>query len=95
MIHIEHEEDNNKGRWIALSYGEEAGEMTCSVAGDDKIIIDHTFVSDNFKGQGIGAKLLDAAVAYVTAHDLKIIPLCPYVKSRFDKDSSLKQVLYT
>jgi predicted GNAT family acetyltransferase len=94
MIHIEHEEENGKGRWIALSYGDEAGEMTYSVAGDDKIIIDHTFVSDTFKGQGIGAKLLEAAVAYVKAHGLKIIPLCPYVKSRFDKDTELQSLLY-
>lgn len=94
MIHIEHEEENSKGRWIALNYGEEAGEMTYSVAGDDKIIIDHTFVSDDFKGQGIGAKLLETAVDYVKAHDLKIIPLCPYVKSRFDKDTELQSLLY-
>jgi predicted GNAT family acetyltransferase len=94
MIHIEQVEENGKGRWIALNYGEEAGEMTYSVAGEGKIIIDHTFVSDTFKGQGIGARLFDAAVAYVKAHNLKIIPLCPYVKSRFDKDSELQSVLY-
>jgi predicted GNAT family acetyltransferase len=94
MIHIQHEQEGTKGKWMALSFGDEAGEMTYSVSGDDKIIIDHTVVNPKYQGQGIGAKLLEAAVSYVKAHDLKIIPLCPYVKSRFDKDSELQNLLY-
>lgn len=94
MIHIQHEEEAGKGRWIALSFGDEAGEMTYSVAGDDKIIIDHTAVNPNYQGKGIGASLLEAAVAHVKAYNLKIIPLCPYVKSRFDKDTELQSLLY-
>ncbi|HFF4907178.1 TPA: GNAT family N-acetyltransferase, partial [Acinetobacter baumannii] len=45
------------------------------------------------RGQGVGRQLLDALVAFVREKDVKVIPLCPYAKSVFDKDPSIGDVL--
>lgn len=83
----------SKGHFKALVDGKEAGIMTYSHAGPDKIIIDHTEVNPAFKGQGVGNQLLQALVAYVRENDKKVIPLCPFAKSVFDKTEAIRDVL--
>ncbi|HAV6222767.1 TPA: N-acetyltransferase, partial [Acinetobacter baumannii] len=62
-------------------------------AGESMLIIDATDVNENYRGQGVGRQLLDALVAFVREKDVKVIPLCPYAKSVFDKDPSIGDVL--
>jgi uncharacterized protein len=83
----------NKGFFIATENGAEAGVMTYTPAADDKIIIDHTEVNQAFAGKGIGKKLVMAAVDYARENKIKIIPLCTYTKSVFDKDKEIQDVL--
>lgn len=59
--------------------------MTFVPSGKDKLIIDHTEVSDKLRGQSIGDKLLDALVEYSRENNRQIIPLCPFAKARMDK----------
>lgn len=91
-IHITLEQDDRKGAAIATGDGKEAGRMTFVMAGPHKMIIDHTEVDESFRGDGVGRKLLDFLVAKARKEDLKILPLCPYAKSQFDKDPSLTDV---
>jgi predicted GNAT family acetyltransferase len=51
--------------------------MAYTWAGDSMLIIDHTDVEDQFRGQGIGRQLLDALVAFVRERET-VIPLCPF-----------------
>ncbi|SSR89149.1 acetyltransferase [Acinetobacter baumannii] len=67
--------------------------MTYTWAGESMLIIDSTDVNENYRGQGVGRQLLDALVAFVREKDVKVIPLCPYAKSVFDKDPSIGDVL--
>lgn len=59
--------------------------MTFVPSGNDKIIIDHTEVSDELRGQNVGDKLLESLVEYSRENKLKIIPLCPFAKARIEK----------
>lgn len=70
-----------------------AGEMAYTWAGDSMLIIDHTDVNESFRGQGVGRQLLDELIAFVREHQVKVIPLCPFAKSVFDKDASIHDVL--
>lgn len=83
----------SKGFFKAVSDGKEAGRMTYSWAGSDKFIIDHTEVKDEFNGQGVGKKLVLAAVEYAREHKIKIIPLCPFAKAMFEKISEIRDVI--
>jgi predicted GNAT family acetyltransferase len=71
----------------------EAGRMTYTWAGTDKFIIDHTEVNPGFAGQSVGKKLVMAAVEYARKNNLKIMPLCPFAKSVFDKTQEIHDVL--
>ncbi|MEZ4825178.1 MAG: GNAT family N-acetyltransferase [Bacteroidia bacterium] len=51
--------------------------MTYSRAGDHLVIIDHTEVSDQLRGQGAGKELVYALVAWARKNGLKVMPLCP------------------
>jgi len=67
--------------------------MGYSVAGEKRIIISHTDVSDELRGTGAGAKLVEAAVQWARVEKKIVIPLCPFAKSVFDKTPAYKDVL--
>lgn len=90
---IKQENNEKNGRFVIYDNNQEAGEMTYVWAGDDKFIIDHTNVDEKYSGKGYAKQLVMAAVEYARENQLKIIPLCPYAKSRFEKDSSIHDVL--
>ncbi|KGT47156.1 MULTISPECIES: GNAT family N-acetyltransferase [Acinetobacter] len=92
-MQIEHKQHDGKGEWFIEQSDQRLAEMTYSRAGDDKLIIDHTWVDDSLRGQRIGQQLVQAAVAYARNQQLKIIPLCPFAKSVFDRDHSIHDVL--
>jgi uncharacterized protein len=83
----------SKGFFKAVSDEKEAGRMTYSWAGSDKFIIDHTEVKPEFNGQGVGKKMVLAAVEYARENKLKIIPLCPFAKAMFDRMQEIRDVL--
>ncbi len=89
---IKQEDDGKKGKFIIYEGDEFAGEMSYTWAGVDKFIIDHTEVKPEFGGRGLAKQLVMAGVEYARANNLKIIPLCPYALSLFEKDESIRDV---
>jgi len=87
--------DIKRGCFEATEDGKEAGKMTYTWAGDSKFIIDHTEVNEEFNGKGVGKELLMATVDYARNNNLKIIPLCPFAKSVFDKKEEIRDVLFS
>jgi len=93
-MEIKHDDNNIKGQFAASVGGEEAGVMTYTWAGEHKFIIDHTEVNPDFSGQGVGRKLVMAAVEFAREKGLKILPLCPYAKSVFEKTPAIQNLLF-
>jgi len=81
---IRHERAGHKGAFVWEQEGKRLAEMTYSVAGS-RVIIDHTHVDDVLRGKGAGAQLVRAAVEWARAENVKLLPLCPFAKSVFDK----------
>lgn len=90
---IKHKKFGSKGLFFVEQDGNILAEMAYTVPSADKIIIEHTEVSDELRGKKVGYQLVDAAVAYARTHSLKIIPLCPFARSVFDKKPELGDVL--
>ena len=87
------DQTDSKGRyWLRGADGSEA-EMTYTKSGASTIIIDHTLVPDAFRGQGIGLKLVERAVADARAAGKKIIALCPFVAAQFRRHPEWGDVL--
>ena len=93
MIEIKHVKDDPKGYFSASVNGKTAGSLTYTTAGETRIIIDHTEVDKKFLKQGIGKKLVMNVVEYAKLNNLKIIPLCSFAKSVFEKNESIRDVL--
>ena len=89
----EHLDAETKGLIRMVDGSIEAGTMTYSKAGKERLIIDHTDVNAAYRGKGVGRKLLMEAVNFARKNKLKIIPLCPFAKSVFDRDESIRDVL--
>ena len=92
-MQIDIEKFDNKGAFYIEQTGRRLAEMTFTMAGDDLMIIDHTEVSDALRGTGAGKKLVAEAVDYARKNKIKILPLCPFAKSVFDKTPEYSDVL--
>lgn len=64
--------------------GERLGEITWTLLGD-VMVMDHTYVSDKLRGQGIAKKLLDTAATHARENGYKMEAVCSYVVSAFNK----------
>jgi uncharacterized protein len=93
-MQIQLEQKENRGAFYIEESGGRLAEMTFSQAGPDKIIIEHTEVSDKLRGTGAGKKLVAEAVAYALKSKLKILPLCPFAKSVMEKTPEYQDVLF-
>jgi predicted GNAT family acetyltransferase len=81
-----------KGAWVIERDGERLAELSYTTAGN-RLILDHTDVSDKLRGTGTGKKLVEAAVLWARGANVKLIPLCPFAKSVFDKTAEYRDVL--
>ena len=84
----------SKGSFYVQPVDEILAEMTYSMTGDSLMIINHTDVSGELRGKNVGYQLVKKAADYARVHHIKIIPLCPFAKSVFDKKADeFKDVL--
>ncbi|MBP0612622.1 N-acetyltransferase [Chryseobacterium sp. cx-311] len=93
MTEIKHDNDGHKGAFNLYVDGKKAGSMTYTSAGDDKFIIDHTEVGEEFGGKGLAKKLVFEGARYARENGKKVIPLCTYAKATFDKNKEIQDVL--
>lgn len=56
------------------------------------MVMDHTYVSDALRGQGVAKKLLDAAANYARENNLKMKAVCSYVVSAFEKSDAYDDI---
>mgnify|MGYP003608623222 CR=1 FL=1 len=78
--------------FIEINKNEEA-MMTFTLTDDNKMIIDHTEVNSGNEGKGLGKKLMIKAVDYAIQNNLKIIPVCSFVKSVIEKTPEFKDIV--
>lgn len=93
MSNIIHDFDGKKGAFRFKQEEAFLAEMEYVMAGEDKMIIDHTRVDESLRGQGIGKKLQEQLVQHVREHQIKVVPLCPFAKAMFKKNEEWQDVL--
>jgi uncharacterized protein len=90
---IQHKKAGSKGMFFVDMDSHILAEMVYTMASPQKMIIEHTEVGDELRGKNVGYQLVHTAVEYARTHDIKIIPLCPFAKSVFDKKAEYGDVL--
>ncbi len=93
-MNVQHKKSHNKGVFYIESDGLKKAEMTYVMAGETKMIIDHTEVLAELSGKGAGKMLVEKAVDYARENKIKILPLCTFAKAVFDKTTSYTDVLF-
>lgn len=93
MIEIKQIASGTKGYFGAFYGNKGAGRMSYTFAGETKMILDHTEVNEAYRGKNIGKRILMEVVEYTRQNKIKIIPLCPFAKSIFEKVESIRDVL--
>ena len=66
----------------------EGGRLACvtfPAVDAETVEIDHTFVDDTLRGQGIAGKLMEAAAGMLEEKGLRAVLTCPYDVKWFDK----------
>jgi uncharacterized protein len=59
---------------------------------DNTLVIEHTYVSENLRGQGVGGKLVDKTVQFARDEHCKIISQCAYAQSILEKNDQYNDV---
>lgn len=91
-MEIQHRDDGKKGAFYIAQNEAVLAEMAYVWAGN-KMIIDHTEVSDQLAGKGAGKQMVHQAVLFAREKHITILPLCPFAKSVFNKVAAYGDVL--
>jgi len=75
-----------KSFYVGDSEEKPLAEMSFVTAGKKNIVVDHTYVSEELRGQGVGKLLLKELVDWARKENKMIIPLCTYVKAQMEKN---------
>ncbi|MEM6467714.1 MAG: GNAT family N-acetyltransferase [Pseudomonadota bacterium] len=81
-ITMTYSESDTKGRYGATVEGIPfEAELTTSKVSPTLIIVDHTFVPDELRGQGLAKAMVVQVVADARKKDQRIVPLCPFLRA--------------
>lgn len=89
---IEQAEAGHRGAFFIVRDGRRVAEMTYTRSAT-VTIIDHTFVDDSLRGTGAGRRLVAAAVEWARRERIRLLPLCPFARSVFDRTPEYADVL--
>jgi len=60
----------------------------------NNITFTHTEVPPAFEGKGVGSKLAKTALDYARDHEMKVNPLCPFVKQYIERHPEYKPLTW-
>lgn len=87
-MNIQHQESNQQGEFFILNeQGEKIAKLTYFYETENKINANHTFVSDQLRGQGIADKLYQALIAFITEKQLTLHPTCSYIERKWQREN--------
>ena len=88
---------------VVVTHNEEARRFEATVHGlralltyrllPDRIVFPHTEVPPPLEGRGLAAKLTRAALDFARAHQLSVVPLCPYVVDFLRKNNEYQDLV--
>ncbi|QCR24955.1 GNAT family N-acetyltransferase [Pontibacter sp. SGAir0037] len=77
-MNVIHDDDDLR---FYAKLGDEEAELTYTYPEDGVLDFDHTFIPEDYRGQGLANKLVKAGLDYVKENNLKFIPSCPAVEA--------------
>lgn len=81
------------GFYVGEDMQKPLAEITYHLRDDSTLVIDHTYVSDTLRGQGVGGALVHKVAELARKENKKIIPLCSYAKRVMIQNPDYQDVL--
>lgn len=81
-------------RFYIEDNGVEIAKIVFEYRNESTISAYETYVSTDLRGQGVAQQLLVKLVEFAREKNLKIVPVCSYVKKMFEKDSTYQDVYF-
>jgi predicted GNAT family acetyltransferase len=86
--------DDRHGRYVARIQGLDGeAELTFTRRGEHLVSADHTGTPEALRGRGLAMALVERLVADARAHGFRIIPLCPYVRAKYEEHPDWADVM--
>ena len=92
-MHIQHKKVNEKGMFYIQEDGDIVAELVYSEPAPNRMVIEHTEVDDQLRGENVGYELVHQAVEYARSHHYSIVPVCPFARKIFEKKPDFRDVL--
>lgn len=91
-MNIQHQTKEDKGRFIIEEDKEILGQLVYSQR-HNEMVIHHTEINRELRGQDFGNQLVEEAVAYARSNNLKVQPICAFAKAMFERREDFRDVL--
>lgn len=91
-IDMEIKESKNS-YYIGDSIGNAIAVITYQPKGEDQIVIDHTFVKEEYRHHGIAHQLVMKVVEYARNEKKTIVPQCSYAREVLTDGNAFEDVL--
>ena len=84
--------DNRAEQEYTLDVGGTQAVAAYQMEGDT-IVFTHTLVPKRIEGQGVGSRLIRAALDSARDRGLKVVPQCPFVAAYIDRHPEYRDLL--
>jgi predicted GNAT family acetyltransferase len=85
------EPDATRGTFDLEINGQKLGFLSYSLD-DEAMVVDYVQVDPSLRGQGMGEKLVCAAVEWARANHRKIVPICSYARAVMKRTPEYRDV---
>lgn len=90
---IENITDRGDACFVAIEDGQQMGRTEYHLSPEGKVVITYVGISPEYRGVGNGDKFIKGIVDYCRTNDLKVVPVCPFSRSVFERHPELRDVL--
>ncbi|RJG50706.1 GNAT family N-acetyltransferase [Motilimonas pumila] len=84
-MNISHKITSEGGAFYTLPEDENSAVMRYLSLDNQVISVNSTKVPEQFRGQGVAMKLMQAMIEYAEQQQLKVVPACSYVEKMFER----------
>ncbi|RKF18661.1 N-acetyltransferase [Alginatibacterium sediminis] len=92
-MNIEFKQDDIAGAFFVAPWADDTAKLSFQKKSPTLWLVDHTFVPEQFRGQGVAALLVNALIEKSEQEGVKIIPLCSYVAKQFERHPQWQHLL--